>query len=204
MFKSIKNRYFLKEKEDMCYFTSKKNLEYIHRELKKYDKTSDACESLKIFKNKNKIHEFQKRMTELNQIWSFESNEYCWAGIAKAMRTCQKHDMRSACIGIGNERTIVLCDRKSIINYISLDCELRLRTLNEIIVIEYDDEKMIKILKYNDFPETIFRRKCNSTNYLMISTAYLTKSQLNVLKENDDLKKKELRSYTSIKLIHIM
>ena len=36
----------------------------------------------------------------------------------------------------------------------------------------------------------IFRRKRDSANYLMISTAHSIKSSLNILKKDDDLKKK--------------
>ena len=120
------------------------------------------------------------------------------------MRTCQKHTMKSVCVNINKERIIVLYDRKNIINYISLDCELCLKALNETIIIEYNDEKMIKNFKYDDFSETIFRKRRDNANYLMILTLYLTKSELNTLKENDDLKEKELRSYTSIKSIYII
>ena len=72
-----------------------------------------------------------------------------------------------------------------------------------MIIIKKDDEKMIKIFEYDDFSDMIFRRKRDSANYLMISTAHL-KSYLNVLKKDDDLKEKKLRSYTSIKSIHII
>ena len=41
-------------------------------------------------------------------------------------------------------------------------------------------------------------------NYLMISATHSIKSSLNILREDDDLKEKKLRSYISIKSIHIM
>ena len=50
----------------------------------------------------------------------------------------------------------------------------------------------------------IFRRKRDSANYLMISAAHSINLSLNFLKKDDDLKEKELKSYTSIKSTHIM
>ena len=75
-------------------------------------------------------------------------------------------------------------------SYINIDCELRLKALNEINVVEQDDEKMITVLEYDDLSDMIFQRKYDSANYLMISTVYLITSSLNILKEDDDLKKK--------------
>ena len=63
---------------------------------------------------------------------------------------------------------------------------------------------MIIVLRYDDLSSMIFRKKRNSVNYLMISTAHSIKSSLNILKENDDLKEKELRSYINIKSTDIM
>ena len=63
---------------------------------------------------------------------------------------------------------------------------------------------MIIVLECDDLSNMIFWRKRDSVNYLMISMTYLIESSLNILKENDDLKEKELKSYTSIKSIHIM
>ena len=60
----------------MCYLTSKEDSEYIHKELKKYKKTSDACEFSKKFENKNEIHQFYKGTTRLNQIQSLKNNEH--------------------------------------------------------------------------------------------------------------------------------
>ena len=57
MFKFTKKWYFLKEEKNMCYFTLKENSEYIHKEIKEYNETSDACEFLEKFKNKNEIYE---------------------------------------------------------------------------------------------------------------------------------------------------
>ena len=48
------------------------------------------------------------------------------------------------------------------------------------------------------------KKKRDSANYLMISAAHSIKSSLNILKKNDDLKEKKLRSYTSIRSTHIM
>ena len=63
---------------------------------------------------------------------------------------------------------------------------------------------MITVLEYDNLLSMIFRRKRDSANYLMISAAYSIKSNLNTLKEDDNLKKKKLRSYTSIRSTHIM
>ena len=73
---------------------------------------------------------------------------------------------------------------------INTDCELRLKTFNRINVIEQKDEKMITVLECNNLLNMIFRKRRDSTNYLIILTAYLIKSSLNILKENDNLKKK--------------
>ena len=66
--KLIKIKYFLKVEQSIRYFTSKKDSEYIHRELKKHDEINDACEFLKKFKNTNNVHEFYKKITEMNMI----------------------------------------------------------------------------------------------------------------------------------------
>ena len=63
---------------------------------------------------------------------------------------------------------------------------------------------MITVFEYNDLSNMISRRRHDCANYLMISTAHLIKASLNILKEDDDLKEKELRSYMSIRSIHIM
>ena len=120
------------------------------------------------------------------------------------MRTCQKHEIESDYIDIDNEGTIVLYDNKSAVSYISLDCKLRLKTLKETRVVKKNNENMITILEYNNLLSMIFRRKRDSANYLMISVTYSIKSSLDILKEDDDLEKKELGSYISIKSTHIM
>ena len=61
MLKFMKTRYSLKAEQNMYYFKSEKNSEYIYKELKKYNETSNACESLKKFKNTSEIHEFYKK-----------------------------------------------------------------------------------------------------------------------------------------------
>ena len=120
------------------------------------------------------------------------------------MKTCQTHGIESDYIDINNENTVVLYDSKSAISYISLNCKFRLKTLEETKIVKKDDENMITIFRCDDLSNMIFRKKRDSANYLMISTAHSIKSSLNALKENDDLKEKELRSYTSIRSIHIM
>ena len=120
------------------------------------------------------------------------------------MRTCQKHEIESDYTDIDNENTIILYNSKSAVNYISLNCELRLRMFKEIKIIRKNDENMITVLECDDLSNMIFRRKRDSTNYLMISTAYSIKSSLNILKEDDDLKEKKLKSYISIRPTHIM
>ena len=108
------------------------------------------------------------------------------------IKTCQKHEIESRYIDIDNEGTIVLYDSKSIVNYISLDYELRLRAFKKINVVQKDDKNMITILEYHNLLNIIFRKRRDSANYLMISIAYLMKSSLNILKEDDDLKEEEL------------
>ena len=120
------------------------------------------------------------------------------------MRTCQKHKIKSDLIDINNEDTVVLYDSKNAVNYINLNCELRLRTFEEINIVRKNDENIIIILECDDLSNMIFRRKRDSANYLMISTAHSIKLSLNILKKDDDLKEKELRSYTSIRSIHII
>ena len=120
------------------------------------------------------------------------------------MRTCQKHEIKSDHTDINNENIIILYDSKSAVNYISLDCKFRLRTFKKISVVRKNDENIITVFECNDLSNIIFRRKRNSANYLVISTAHLIKSSLNILKKDDDLKEKELRSYTSIRSTHII
>ena len=120
------------------------------------------------------------------------------------MKTCQTYGIEPDYIDIGNEGTIVLYDSKSAVNYISLSCELRLRTFRETKVVKKDDENMITIPGCDDLSNMIFRRKRDSADYLMISAEHLIKSSLDVLEEDDDLKEKELGSYTSIRSTHIM
>ena len=188
----------------MCYLISKKNSEYIHRELKKHYETNDACESLKKLKNTNEVYESYKEKTKMNDIQSLECNEHRWTDITRAMKTCQTYEIESDYIDINNKDTIVLYDSKSAVSYISLDCELRLRTFRKTKVVKKDNENMITISECDDLSNMIFRRKRDSANYLIISAEHSIKSSLNVLKEDDDLKEKELKSYTSIKSTHIM
>ena len=201
--KFIKTRHFLKEKQSMCYFTSEKDSEYIHRKLKKYDKTSNVCESLEEFRNTNEIHEFYEKAIEMNEIQNFECNEHHWTGITRVMRICQKYEIESYYIYINNEGTIILYNKKSAINYISKDFKIRLRAFNETDVVEQNDEKIIIIFECNR-PDMIFRRKRDSADYLMILTTYLIKSSLKILKEDNNLKDKELGSYISIRSTHII
>ena len=63
------------------------------------------------------------------------------------MRTCQTYDIQSYYIDINNERTIILYDSKSAVNYINTDCELRLKALNRINIIEQNDEKIKTIFE---------------------------------------------------------
>ena len=63
---------------------------------------------------------------------------------------------------------------------------------------------MITVFECDNLLIMIFRRKRDSANYLMISTAHLIRSNLNILKKDDDLKEKELRSYISIRSTHII
>ena len=204
MFKFIKTRYFLKEEQSMYYFTSEKNSKYIHKKLKKHDETNKACEFLKEFENISEVHESHKEATEMSKIQSFECNEHCRTNITRVIRAYQTHDIQSYYIDINNEKIIILYDSKSVVNYISTDCKLRLKAFNRINVIEQNDKKIIIVLECNNLSNIIFRKRRNNANYLMISTTHLIKLSLNILKENDDLKEKKLRSYTSIKSIHIM
>ena len=204
MLKFIRTRYFLKEEQSMCYLTSEKDSEYIYKELKKHNETSDACESLKEFKNTNEVREFYEQVMKINKIQSFKCNEHRWKDIARTIKTCQKHEIESGYTGIDNEDTIILYDSKSAVNYISWGCELRLKALRETSVVNKNDKNIITILECDDLLNMIFRRKRNSTNYLVISAAHSIKSSLNTLKEDDDLKEKELGSYTSIRPTHIM
>ena len=75
MLKLIKTRYFLKAEQNMCYLKSEKNLKYIQKKLKKHDETSNACESLKKFKDTNEVHEIYEKM-KINEIQSLECNEH--------------------------------------------------------------------------------------------------------------------------------
>ena len=204
MFKFIKTRHFLKAEQNMCYFILKKDSEYIHKELKKHYEISDACESLKKLKNTNEGHESYEEEKKMNNIQSFKCNEHHWTDIARAMKICQTHEIKSDYIDIDNEDTIIFYDNKSAVSYISLSCELRLRTLEETKVVKKDDENIITIFECDNLLSMIFRKKRDSANYLVISATHSIKSSLNVLKENDDLKEEELRSYTSIRSTHIM
>ena len=188
----------------MCYLTSEKNSEYIHKKLKKHDETNNACKSLKEFKNTSEIREFYEEVTKMNKIQSFKCNEHRWKSIAEAMKTCQKHEIKSDYTDISNEGTVVLYNSKSAVNYISLSCELRLKALGKINIVNKDDENMITLLECNDLSDMIFRKKHDSADYLMISAAHSIKSSLNTLKKDDDLKEKELGPYTSIRPTHIM
>ena len=121
------------------------------------------------------------------------------------MRTCQKHKIESGHTDIDNENTVILYDSKSTVNYISLDCELRLKAFEKTSVVKKNDEDIITIFECDNLSNMIFRKKKrDSANYLMISAAHSIKSSLNILKEDDDLKEKELKSYTNIKSTHIM
>ena len=120
------------------------------------------------------------------------------------MKTCQKHGIESDYTDINNKDTVILYDSKSAVNYINLNCELRLKALKKTSVVSKNDENIITVLECNDLSDMIFRRKRNNANYLVISAAHSIKSSLDILKEDDDLKKKELRSYTSIRSTHIM
>ena len=158
MFKFITTKYFLKAEQNMCYFKSKKNLKYIHETLKKHNETSDACESLKKFKNTNKVRESYEEIMKMNEIQSFKCNGHRWTDITKAMRTCQKHEIESGHIDINNEDTIVLYDSKSAVNYISLNCKLRLRALEEINIVKKNDENIITVLECDDLSNMIFQK----------------------------------------------
>ena len=76
MFKFIKTRHFLKAEQNICYFISKEDSEYIHEKLKKPYETSDVYESLKKLKDTNKIHEFYKEEKKMNDIQNLECNEH--------------------------------------------------------------------------------------------------------------------------------
>ena len=204
MLKFIKTRYFLKIEQNMYYFISKKDSEYTHRKLKKYDETSDACESLKEFKNTSEIHEFYEKLTKMNEIQSLECNEHHWTDITRAMKTCWNHEIESSYIDIDNKDPVILYGSQSAVNYISLDCELRLKALEETSVVKKNDENIITVSEYDDLSNMIFRRKRDSANYLTISAIHSIKSSLDNLKEDNNLKEKELRSYTSIRSTHIM
>ena len=65
----------------------------------------------------------------MNDIQSLKYNEHHWTDITRAMRTCQKHEIESDYININNKDMIILYDSKSAVNYISLNCELRLKAL---------------------------------------------------------------------------
>ena len=93
---------------------------------------------------------------------------------------------------------------KSAVNYINLNCELHLKTFEKTNVVRKNDENMITVLECNDLSNMIFRRKCDSANYLVISATHSIKLSLNILKKDDDLKEKKLRSYISIRSIHII
>ena len=120
------------------------------------------------------------------------------------MKTCQKHEIESDYTDINNEDTIVLYDSKSAVSYINLDCRLCLKTLKKIKIIKKNGENMITVSEYDNLSSMIFRRKRDNTNYLIILTAHSIKLNLNILKEDNDLKEKKLKSYTSIRSIYII
>ena len=120
------------------------------------------------------------------------------------MRTYQEHEIESDHIDIYNKNIIILYDNKSVVNYISLDYELRLKTFEEINVVRKNDKNIITIFGCNNLSNMIFLKKRDSAKYLMISAAHSIKLSLNILKKDDDLKEKELRSYTSIKSTHFI
>ena len=126
----------MKEEQSMYCFISKKNSEYIYKKLKEHDETNDVCKSLKKFKNTNKIYKFYKKTTEINKIQSFEYNEKRWKDITRTIRTCQKHNIKSQYIDIGNEETIILYDSKSVVNYTSTTYKLCLRAFNKTNIIK--------------------------------------------------------------------
>ena len=183
-------RYFLKAEQSMCYFKSEKNLEYIHKVLKKHDERNDVCEFLKKFKNTNEVRESYEKIMKMNEIQSFKCNEHRWTDITKAMKICQKHEIESGHTDINNKDTVILYDSKSVVNYISLDCKFCLRALGETNVVRKNNKDMITVLGCNDLWNMIFRKKRDSANYSMISAAHSIKSSLNILKEDDDLKEK--------------
>ena len=120
------------------------------------------------------------------------------------MRTCQKHDIKSHHTDIDNEETIILYDSKSAVNYLNTDCELHLKAFIKTNIIKQNNEKIITVFECDNLSDMIFRKKRDSANYLMISTAHLIKSRLNILKGNDNFKEKKSRSYTNIRSIHNM
>ena len=140
----------------------------------------------------------------MNEIQNFKCNEHRWTSITRAIRTCQKHEIKSDHIDIDNEDTVVLYDSKNAVSYINLDCELRLKVFEETSVIKKNDENIITVSECNDLSNMIFRRKRDSANYLMISATHSIKLSLNILKKDDDLKEKELRSYISIRPTYII
>ena len=186
----------MKAEQSMCYLKLKKDSEYIHEMLKKYNETNDACESLEKFKNSNKVRESYKKIMKMNEIQNFEYNEHCWTDIIKAMRTCQKHEIESDHTDINNKDTVILYDSKNAISYINLNCEFRLRTFEKTSVVRKNDENIITVLECDNLSNIIFRKKRDSANYLMISAAHSIKSSLTILKKNDDLKKKKSWSHT--------
>ena len=140
----------------------------------------------------------------MNNIQNFKCNEHHWTDIARAIKTCQKYEIKSDYIDINNENMTVLYDSKNAVNYISLNRELRLKIFKEIKIVNKNDENIITVLEYDDLSNMIFWRKRDSANYLIISAAHSIKSSLNILKEDDDLKEKKLESYTSIRSTHII
>ena len=114
------------------------------------------------------------------------------------MRTYQTHDIQSHYIDINNERIIILYDSKSAVNYINTNCELCLKALNRINIIEQNDEKMITILEYNNLSNITFRKRRNSANCLIISTVHLIKSSLDILKEDNENWKKKSWDHTRV------
>ena len=68
MLKFIITRYFLKAKQNICYFKSKENSKYIHEMLKEHDETNDVCEFLKKFKNTNEVRESYEKIMRMNEI----------------------------------------------------------------------------------------------------------------------------------------
>ena len=120
------------------------------------------------------------------------------------MRTCQKYEIKSSYTDIDNKVTIVLYNNKSAVSYINSDCELRLKKFKETNIVKKNNKNIITVFECDNLSNMIFRKKRDSANYLMISVTHSIKSNLNILKEDDNLKEKELRLYTNIKSTHII